>query len=69
MTWFSYLIYEIKKKKNQSWVNITSHIGKRAWVWEAGNVYGNSNKDFPVEIGQVKKLRESIGRTRFLSDD
>ena len=49
--------YSTKKKKNQSWVNITSHIGKRAWVWEAGNVYGNSNKDFPVEIGQVKKLR------------
>ena len=49
--------YSAKAGKKQSWVNITSLIGKRAWSGNPGNVYGESNKDFPISIGEIKKFQ------------
>ena len=49
--------FSAKAGKKQSWVNITSLIGKRAWTGSSGNHYGESNKDFPISIGEIKKLR------------
>jgi len=46
-----------KKNKKQSWLNISSRIGQRAWSRSPGNIYGESNKDFPIFIGEIKKLR------------
>ena len=49
--------FSAKAGKKQSWVNITSLIGKRAWTGSSGNRYGESNKDFPISIGEIKKFQ------------
>ena len=49
--------FSAKAGKKQSWVNITSLIGKRAWTGSSGNHYGESNKDFPISIGEIKKFQ------------
>ena len=49
--------FSSKAGKKQSWVNITSHIGQRAWSGVKGNMYGRSNKDFPISIGEIKKFQ------------
>ena len=49
--------YSAKAGKKQSWVNITSLIGKRAWTGSSGNRYGESNKDFPISVGEIKKFQ------------
>jgi len=49
--------YSARAGKKQSWVNITSLIGKRAWTGSSGNRYGETNKDFPISIGEIKKFQ------------
>ena len=49
--------YSARAGKKQSWVNITSLIGKRAWKGSSGNRYGETNKDFPISIGEIKKFQ------------
>ena len=45
------------KGKKQSWLNITSVIGQRAWIGVKENIYGTSNKDFPISIEEIKKFQ------------
>ena len=49
--------FSAKAGKKQSWLNITSVIGKRAWIASEGNIHGKSNKNFPISIGEIKKFQ------------
>ena len=49
--------FSAKAKKKQSWLNITSVIGQRAWIASEGNIHGKSNKNFPISIGEIKKFQ------------